>query len=113
MTSYMRTITSKGQFTIPIALARKYGLKRGDPVLLDVVDHTLLVQPMRVAGVRFDPVSGRFSARCINPHGTQELGDLTDLTARRVVQLTQDPTLPERSQAAPNAWIQPREGATP
>lgn len=100
-----RTVTSKGQITLPIALCRKYGIRRGDPLLLDVVNGDLVIQPIRMAAIRFDAAYRRFSIRGTSRDGTRELGVLSNLPPQHVVLLSKDPTAPERARSAPNQWV--------
>jgi AbrB family looped-hinge helix DNA binding protein len=47
-TGYTATITRKGQFSLPLALCLKLGIKRGDKVAMEVVNgHTIVVQPLK------------------------------------------------------------------
>jgi AbrB family looped-hinge helix DNA binding protein len=46
MVRYITTVTQKGQITIPVELRRMLGLKRGDKVEFELVNGTVLLQPI-------------------------------------------------------------------
>ncbi|MGI9951569.1 AbrB/MazE/SpoVT family DNA-binding domain-containing protein [Moorellaceae bacterium AZ2] len=40
------TISEKGQISIPVALRRQYGLKKGDKLVLEEVEGAIILRPL-------------------------------------------------------------------
>lgn len=43
---YKVTISEKGQISIPVALRRRYGLKKGDKLVLEEIEGAILLRPL-------------------------------------------------------------------
>ncbi|SMB93197.1 transcriptional regulator, AbrB family [Thermanaeromonas toyohensis ToBE] len=43
---YKVTISEKGQISIPVALRRRYGLKKGDKLVLEEIEGAIVIRPL-------------------------------------------------------------------
>ena len=55
-TVHTRTVTSKGQLTIPKALCQRYGIQRGDKVEIWVENGSIVFQPVKRKGQLSTPL---------------------------------------------------------
>jgi AbrB family looped-hinge helix DNA binding protein len=105
MATYTATITAKGQLTIPVAIYRNLGLRKGDPVWVSTQSDRLLIQPARLAAVRYDAAYQRFSMRWTTPDGAVAVGVVGNVLPRRLLKLSCPPAILARAKREPDAWV--------
>lgn len=112
MNSYFSTstITSKRQITLPVRLCRKLGLGPGSLVWVAPHPEGFTLEPVRVDAVRFDAAYGRFSLRCTSSRRSEPVV-AGNLTAKRVTQLTRNPSFAARATSRPDAWVEAKEAS--